>query len=136
MNQRKVSARYYLFEDVLWEADSFAPLRVKKPIAELETLAALVWAAECGRGPCPTIRGIGKAPASDYTWSGERGVPGVIRLASHHQSLGGLLHELAHALGHNDKLTHGPAFRKRAMHLYKTYGGWSGFLAFDRTKVA
>lgn len=134
MNQRKVSGRYYLFEDVLWEAESFAPLRVKKPIAELEMLACLVWAKEGGKGPCPIVRSIGKAPASDYTSSGQRGVAGVIRLASKHQSLGGLLHELAHALGHNDKLTHGPAFRTRAMRLYKTYGGWSGEIAFDRSK--
>jgi hypothetical protein len=134
MNQSKVSARYYLFEDVLWEADSFAPLRVKKPLRELVALAELVWVTEGGKGPCPAVRGIGNASASDFTTSGKRGVAGVIRLASKHQSLGGLLHELAHALGPNDKLTHGPAFRKRAIRLYKVYGGWSGAIAFDRPK--
>jgi hypothetical protein len=135
VNQRKASARYYLFEDVLWEAQSFAPLRQQRPIAELTLLAGLVWAKENGKGPCPTVRAIGKAPSSDYTSSGKRGVAGVIRLASKHQSLGGLLHELAHALGHNDKLTHGPAFRQRANRLYKVYGGWNGVIAFDRTKA-
>lgn len=134
MNQSKVSERYYLFEDVLWEAVSFAPLIEKKPMAELVALASLVWAAEGGKGPCPIVRGIGKAEASDWTASPKRGVPSVIRLASRHQSLGGLLHELAHALGPHDKLTHGPAFRKRAMHLYKVYGGWNGEIAFDRSR--
>lgn len=134
MNQRKVSGRYYLFEDLLWEAVSFAPLRKKKAMGELQLLAGLVWAKEDGPGPCPLVIGIGKAPASTFTFSGKRGVAGVVRLASHHQGLGGLLHELAHALGTHDKLTHGPAFRNRVMRLYKVYGGWSGEVAFDRTQ--
>ena len=132
MNQSKVSERYYLYEDVLWEAPSFKPLKAKKRIRDLVALAELVWVTERGKGPCPTVRGIGLAPASDFTYPTKRGAPGRIRLAKQHQSLGGLLHELAHALGPNDKLTHGPAFRKRATHLYKVYGGWSGEIDFDK----
>jgi hypothetical protein len=59
---------------------------------------------------------------------------GVIHLTRQHQNIGGLLHELAHALGHRDKLTHGPAFRRRCIRLYRTYGDWDGVVAFDRTK--
>lgn len=126
MNQRKTSARYYLFEEVVWETPAFAELRRARPLADLQLLAGLVWAREKGPGPCPTVRSIGRKDASFYLSSTKRGKAGVISLATKHRSVGGLLHELAHALGPNDKLTHGPAFQRRCIHLYKVYGGWSG----------
>lgn len=132
MDQRKASARYYLFEDIVWETPSFADLKKLRPLKELQLLACLIWVREKGPGPCPSVRAIGNKPCSDYLTSGQRGVGGVISLAKQHQSLGGLLHEIAHALGPNDKLTHGPAFRKRCTRLYKDYGGWSGEIDWEK----
>jgi hypothetical protein len=119
VNQRKTSTRYYLFEDMLWEMPGFAHLKRRRALAELQLMAGLVWAREGSEAPCPTIRRKRKNDGSYYT-------DGRIFLAPKHQSAGGLLHELAHALGHRDKLTHGPAFRERCMRLYKMYGDWSG----------
>lgn len=119
MNQRKASARYYLFEDVIWEVPSFAPLTKRKPIRELRYLAAWTWIRENGKGPVPRVRA---RKANDHSYYQD----GVVALARKHCSVAGLLHELAHALGHHDKLAHGPAFRKRCFRLYQQYGGWNG----------
>lgn len=123
MNQRKVSTRYYLFEDVLWESKSFAHVKRCRPIGELQLLAGLVWARERGKGKCPVVL---PKERNDGSWYCD----GIIKLARKHRSVGGLLHEIAHALGHNDKFAHGPAFRKRCMRLYKTYGDWDGQVDF------
>lgn len=125
MNQRKVSARYYLFEDLLWEAPSFVTLKRCCSIHSLQLLAGLVWAREGGNGNCPIVRSKAR---NDYSYH----CGGTIHLARRHRCVGGLLHEIAHALGPNDKLTHGPAFRKRCIHLYKVYGEWSGDVDFDK----
>ena len=124
MNQRKASARYYLFEDLLWETPSFAHLRKRRALSDLQLLAGLVWARERGKGKCPLVRG---KETNDYSYYCD----GVIHLARKHRSIGGLLHEMAHAMGHTDKLTHGPAFRKRCFRLYKAYGEWSGQVEFN-----
>ena len=121
MNQARVSKRYYLFEEVLEETPGFAELRRRRPMTELQLLAGLVWATEKGRGRCPLVKRRSKNDYSEYDHNTR-----TVALASKHQNTGGLLHEIAHALGHNDKLTHGPAFRRRCMRLYKTYGDWSG----------
>lgn len=119
MNQRKVSARYYLFEDMLWELPSFAHLRQRRPMADLHLLLGVVWAREGAARTAPTLKARARNDTSYYC-------DGAIHLAPKHQSVGGLLHELAHALGHRDKLAHGPAFRERCMRLYKVYGDWDG----------
>ncbi len=120
MNQRKASARYYLFEDLLWETPAFAGLRACRPMEELQFLATLVWLREARGGTsCPLVL---PKRRNDYSYYCD----GTIHLARKHRSVGGVLHELAHALGSRDKLTHGPAFRKRCFHLYKTYGDWNG----------
>jgi hypothetical protein len=121
VNQSRVSSRFYLFEEVLEETPGFAGLRKRRSMAELQTLAALVWEAERGRGKCPLVKGRAKNDYSEYNHNTR-----VVALASKHRNAGGLLHEIAHALGFNDKLTHGPAFRRRCLRLYKTYGDWSG----------
>jgi hypothetical protein len=126
MNQRKVSARYYLFEDLLWELPGFAGLKKVVPITDLQMYAGYVWAREAGKGECPSVKARrAKRDVSFYNapWEGK---PGSIHLIAKHQNLGGLLHELAHALGPHDKLAHGPAFRKRCIRLYREYGGWDG----------
>lgn len=123
MNQRKASARYYLFEDVVWECPSFAPLRKPKSIRDLRYLAARVWLRENVRRPVPSVAAKATNDHSYY-------MDGRIHLARKHRNVGGLLHELAHALGHNDKLAHGPAFRRRCFRLYQQYGGWSGKVDF------
>jgi hypothetical protein len=123
MNQRKASARFYLFEDVVWECPSFAPLLKPKSIRELRYFAAWVWIREGAKGHAPTI--LPKA-TNDHSYY----MDGRIHLARKHRNVAGLLHELAHALGHHDKLAHGPAFRKRCFRLYQQYGGWSGKVDF------
>jgi hypothetical protein len=125
MNQRKVSTRYYLFEDVLWETTSFAHIRQRRPIGELQFFAELVWKAEKGKGKCPLVKTKKRNDFSYYDHQDR-----LIVLARKHRSLGGLLHELAHALGNFDKLTHGPAFRKRCFRLYEAYGEWDGRVTF------
>ena len=122
---RRASARYYVFEDILWESSSFANLRRRRPMADLQLVAGLVWAREKGRDKCPLIRSARSKEFSQYVYDDR-----IVYLLPKHQSLGGLLHELAHALGPNDKLSHGPAFRKRCFHLYRTYGEWSGNVEF------
>lgn len=122
MDQRKVSAHYYLLEDLLLEAPCCAALKQVRPLSELQLLAGLVWAREKGKGKCPEIRPQPSARGYSGYYYGRR----EIRLIREHYNLAGVLHELAHALGTHDKLTHGPAFRKRCLRLYKTYGGWSG----------
>lgn len=134
LNERRESRRYYNFEDVLWMAPSFAPLRKRMAVGELRLMADLVWQAEKGCGPCPVIKCIGNKPESYYLTSTKRGVPGTIRLILKHQNAAGLLHEIAHALGPHDKLTHGPAFRRRCLRLYRTYGNWSGEVDFKETR--
>lgn len=129
MDQSKTSERYYLFEDVLWETESFANLRRIQPLHDLQLLAGLVWAREKARGQCPVVR---PRRRNDYSYHCD----GTIHLAPKHRCLGGLLHEMSHALGSRDKLTHGPAFRRRCIHLYKTYGEWSGEVDFDKSKKA
>lgn len=121
MNQRKASARYYLFEDLLWEAPAFAHLARLRSIADLQILAGLVWAREGGCGKCPVVEQLDSGDTSHYCFQAR-----AVRLVRKHRGAGGLLHELAHALGYWDKLTHGPAFRARCMRLYKMYGDWDG----------
>lgn len=123
MNQRRVTAAFYAFEEGLWNAPSFAPLKKRVALTDLQALAALVWKAEGGRGSPPTVHH--RKGVTQYVYADQE-----IHLDPQHQNLGGLLHELAHALGPNDKLTHGPAFRRRCLHLYRTYGGWSGMVDF------
>jgi hypothetical protein len=126
VNQRKVTARFYAFEDHVWKAPSFVPLKKRASMDDLIALTALVWKAEKGRGAPPSVQGRKAGTKySHYIYEDH-----AIHLAPKHQHLGGLLHELAHALGPNDKLTHGPAFRRRCLHLYRTYGGWSGMVDF------
>ena len=124
MNQRKTSARYYLFEDLLWETQGFTGLRKRRSMADLQTLAQAVWAREKGRGKCPVVC---PKETNDYSYYMDR----KIHLARKHRNVGGLLHELAHALGPFDKLTHGPAFRKRCIRLYRDYGKWDGKVDWD-----
>ena len=125
MNQRKTSRRYYLFEDLLWLTSEFAHLRKRRPMAELQLLAGLVWAREGGKGPPPVVR---TRDVKDHSWY----IPAdhTILLARIHRNVGALLHEMAHALGPRDRYTHGPAFRKRCIRLFKTYGDWSGNVDF------
>ena len=122
---RKTSARYYLFEDILWEMPGFAHLKQRRSLADLHLLAGMVWACEGSTLPIPSLRARRKNDSSYY-------IDGRIHLAPKHQSVGGLLHELAHALGHRDKLAHGPAFRNRCIRLYKVYGDWNGEVTWDK----
>jgi hypothetical protein len=124
VNQRKTSARYYLFEELLEQTDEFAPLRRRASLASLQCLAALVWVREGRAGSAPTVKIRRSNKSSHYLYS--PGTTGTIHLASKHLNAGALLHEMAHALGHHDKLTHGPAFQKRCLRLYREYGDWSG----------
>lgn len=132
MDQRKVSARYYLFEDVLWELPGFAGLKQTVPIDHLQGYAGYVWASEAGKGPCPVVKARRSKSDTSYFTGPWEGRPGSIHLIAKHQNLGGLLHELAHALGPHDKLAHGPAFRKRCIRLYRDYGGWDGQVTWER----
>jgi hypothetical protein len=125
VNQRKVSARYYLFEEVVEATPGFANLRRRVPIDRLQLLAGLVWAREGGKGSCPPIIPLNKRNGK-YSYF----LNGKIRLLPKHRNIGSLLHELAHALGTRDKLTHGPAFRARCLRLFKEYGEWSGKVDF------
>jgi hypothetical protein len=121
MNQRKATRRFYGFEDTLWDMPAFSHLRKRRPLAQLQLLAGLVWAREHGKGKCPLVEHRWIGDTSYYVYDQRK-----VQLVAKHQSVGGLLHELAHALGVNDKLEHGPAFRKRCLRLYKTYGDWNG----------
>lgn len=130
MNQRKTSARFYLFESLLEETKGFAHLKKRRSIADLQLLAGIVWACEKGkrRAPCPIIRpqpkGLNKEKDTSYYCDG------VIGLLPKHRNISTLLHEMAHALGTKDKLTHGPAFRDRVTYLYKFYGEWDGVVSW------
>lgn len=136
MNQSKVSARYYLFEEVLEETPGFAHLKKRTSLKALQLLAALVWEREGGHGECPLVKRRNADDYSAFEVVPGSGKPGVIHLTRRHQNAGGLLHELAHALGPHDKYTHGPAFRKRCIHLYKVYGGWTGEIDWPAPKKA
>lgn len=127
--QRKESVRFYSFEDLLFEFEGCEVLKRRMSITQLQLCAGYVWARE-GRSPetCPVIRPR-RQPDSSYWWPGEAGGRDTIHLIQKHRSLGGLLHELAHALGRRDKLNHGPAFRKRCLRLYAEYGDWNGRIA-------
>lgn len=129
MNQRKVSARYYLFEDLLWELPGFSGLKRSVSIADLQAYAAFIWARERGRGEPPIIRA--RRCRSDTSFC-IHDKPATIHLIAKHQNLGGMLHELAHALGTRDKLSHGPAFRSRCIRLYRDYGGWDGQVNWEK----
>jgi hypothetical protein len=126
MNQRKASAHYYLLDDMLLESRGCANLRKRRPLSELQLLAGLVWARERGPTRCPVVQRQRHQSYSEYCWPSKRGDGGIVRLIREHLCCSGLLHELAHGLGPNDKLEHGPAFRRRCIHLYKLYGDWNG----------
>lgn len=128
MNQRKATSRFYGFEAVIEEMPGFAHLRRLRSISDLQLLAGIVWAAE-GRGKCPLVR-----TRQRYKDGASYYLDGKIHLIPKHQNIGGLLHEIAHALGVNDKLAHGPAFRKRCIHLYRLYGEWNGEIAWTANK--
>lgn len=123
MNQRKVTSRFYGFESVLEEMPGFAHLTRRRSIADLQLLAGIVWKAEGGRGKCPLVRTRERCKdnASFYVYDDR-----IVHLHQKHKNFGGLLHELAHALGPHDKLAHGPAFRRRCLRLYQLYGEWNG----------
>ena len=53
---------------------------------------------------------------------------GRIVLARQHRRLDVLLHELAHVMGSNRELDHGPTFRTRFFSLLEKYGGLDGDL--------
>jgi hypothetical protein len=102
-------------------------------VNDLQLYAGYVWAREKGSGPCPIVRARrAKNDTSYYLGSDIRGKAGQINLIAKHQNLGGLLHELAHALGHKDKLTHGPAFRQRCARMYREYGDWDGQVNWEK----
>lgn len=126
MNQHTTNARFVGFEQLLEETPGFAHLRKRRAIAELQILAALVWAREGGRGACPVVRPISDGPCSYYVFDDRE-----VQLIPAHRNAGGLLHEIAHALGTRDKFFHGPAFRRRCLRLYREYGDWSGQVDFD-----
>lgn len=135
MNQRKTSQRFWHFEDVLSESPGFAPLRSGPlSILCLQIYSDLVWKHEGGSGPPPVVKPRRKNDESLFIGATRSGEPATIQLCPGHRNLWGLLHELAHALGPNDKLDHGPAFRRRVMRLYRFYGGWDGEIGFDRAK--
>lgn len=125
MNERKTTARYYHFEDTIWETPGFANLKRVLSVGAMQLYAGLIWSREGGRGPCPLVR---PRRSKDHSYF----LAGVIHLAKKHRNLGGLLHEIAHALGTRDKLTHGPAFQKRCVRLYKTYGDWNGVVDWEK----
>lgn len=129
MNQRKTTRRFYDFEEIVWIAPSFTALKRTASIDDLQALAALVWQAEGGKGPPPTVhRRKPRTKFSFYVYDDNE-----IHLAPKHQHLGGMLHEMAHALGRHDKLTHGPAFRRRCLRLYRVYGGWDGQVTWEKS---
>ena len=128
--QRRISKQYYLFEDVLWQLPGFVGLKKPISIAALQLYAGLIWTKEGRKDPCPLIRPrhssqAKEKPASYY-------LDGVIHLLPKHRNLACMLHELAHALGNRDKQTHGAAFRRRCIRLYKEYGGWNGVVDWER----
>jgi hypothetical protein len=133
MDQRKASARFYGFENTLWELPSSEGLRRRLSIPQLQLFAGFVWAKERGPNKCPVVRPLpkinpqtGKKNLTSYYWPDWKPGGGTIHLLPKHRNVGSVLHEIAHALGRRDKLTHGPAFRKRCLELYKAYGDWSG----------
>lgn len=122
--RRKVSVRYYGFEETLWQMPGFAGLTKPMSLAQLQLCAGYVWAREGGKGACPIVA---SRKATDHSyWIATNNASGSIYLARRHRNLGGLLHEMAHALGRRDKQDHGPAFRKRCLRFYREYGGWDG----------
>lgn len=122
MNQRKATADFYGFENTMRSMSAFAELRRRRSLAQLQLCAGYVWAREGGRGKCPIVRTIYSVDRSYFQ-------AGVIYLLPVDWTVEVLLHEIAHALGTRDKLTHGPAFQRRCLHLYKTYGEWDGRVA-------
>lgn len=135
MNQRKTSQRFWAFEDVLSESPGFAPL-LSGPLSIfcLQLYTDLIWKHEGGIGPPPAVKARRKNDESLFIAPKRQGDAATIQLCPGHRNLWGLLHELAHALGPNDKLDHGPSFRRRCIRLYKFYGGWSGKVDFDTTR--
>ncbi len=128
MNPSKVTRRFYGFESVLESMPGFAKLRQVRSIADLQGYAGYVWAREMGRGKCPVVLPRDHKDHSWYDYEKKE-----VLLARAHRNLGGLLHELAHALGVFDKLAHGPAFTKRCLRLYREYGEWDGRVTWEKT---
>lgn len=126
--QRKQSIKVYGFEDLLFEFDGCETLKRRMPIAQLQLCAGYVWAREGEKRKCPVVRPKAKNDFSQWH-SGASDEGGTIYLTPKHRNLGGLLHEMAHALGRKDKYHHGPAFVKRCLRLYSFYGDWDGRVA-------
>lgn len=128
---RRISERFWHFEEVLSESPGFAVLK-SGPLSLfcLQLYADLIWKHERGVGPPPVVKGRRQNNESVYTSPKRPGEPATIQLCPSDRTLWGLLHEIAHALGPQDKLDHGPAFRRRCIRLYKFYGGWSGQVDF------
>ena len=110
--------RLYRFEDVFTRT---LPVDVRRDrrIAELRDIAAGVWSGE-GRSTatCPTVTCGAGVPQNGAWFSyceGDR-----IVLSRAQRTVGVLLHELTHALGHD---THGKDFVNRYVHLLCAYGG-------------
>lgn len=131
VKQAKATARFYGFEKVLETMPGFANLMKRRPLSELQLFAGLVWAKESGRGKCPVVR-LKKAQDELKSWSMYDYNTRTIFLLRMHHNVYSLLHELAHALGSHDKLTHGPAFRKRCVRLYREYGEWDGRVTWEK----
>lgn len=129
MNQSKISARYYRFEELLEATPEFSHLRRRMSMGRLQCLAALVWAREGGKGQCPAVKLRRSQEYSHYIYVPGSKKTGEIHLAAKHRNAAGVLHEMAHALGHRDRFTHGPAFQARCLRLYRDYGDWSGILS-------
>lgn len=128
LRKRKANVRYFGFEETLEKMPAFAMMRAQRSVAELQLLAGLVWAQECGKGKCPLVRP--SAGERSYYKFATR----AIELIPKHRNIGSLLHEIAHALGAHDKLDHGPAFRSRCIRLYKLYGGWDGTVDWTKPR--
>lgn len=121
MSQAHASRRAYAFNRGLLELSPY--LREDRPIAHLRSLSTVVWRREARlKHAAPKIvagAGWDLGPKWGLTSYSQKG---LIVLTRDQRNIGVLLHELAHALGPHDKLTHGPAFIERLVRLLHLYG--------------
>lgn len=123
MNASAWGRRIYRWELTHLRVSDTPYLGWERSIDELRAMTARIWRHEAPAAtPMPAVvAGRGCIGSSSLLSFYEPNQHRIV-LCRQQRNFGVLLHEIAHALGPRDRISHGPAFIDRVLGLYVQYG--------------